>query len=100
MILKTKRFNQWIFTKNSIFIPLKDISAIPYAIDSSVSFNEFLKPSNMDKQLDTVGILLSIGEERTFEKEDRSIFKKSLVIGDPYEMKSIEVVLWSKDLIV
>ena len=54
----------------------------------------------MDKQLDTVGILLSIGEERTFEKEDRSIFKKSLVIGDPYEMKSIEVVLWSKDLIV
>ena len=87
-----------IFTRNSIFVPLRDITVIPYAVDSSVSFSEFLKPSNADRQLDTVGILLDIGEERTFEKEQRSIYKKSLLIGDPQEMKSIEVVIWSKDL--
>ena len=28
-----------VFTKNSVFIPLRDISAIPYAVDSSVSFS-------------------------------------------------------------
>ena len=77
------------FTRNSIFVPLRDITVIPYAVDSTVSFSELLKPSNADRQLDTVGILLNIGEERTFEKEQRSIYKKSLLIGDPQEMKSI-----------
>ena len=79
---KFSRYNI-IFTKNSVFIPLRDIPTIPYATDSSMSFKEFLNPANLEKQLDTIAILLSIGEEKTFEKDGRSIFKKSLVIGDP-----------------
>ena len=88
------------FTRNSVFVPLKDIPIIPYAVDSNVMIAELLKDGNMDRQLDTVGILLNIGEERIFEKDDRSIYKKTLQIGDPVSMKSIEVVLWNKDLII
>jgi hypothetical protein len=88
------------FTRNSVFIPLKDIPSIPYALDTSISFREIIEAPDFERQFDIVGILLSIGEERTFENNGRSIYKKNLTIGDPEILKSIEVVLWSRDIVV
>lgn len=45
-------------------------------------------------------ILLEIGEERLIEKGDRNIYKKSLIVGDPETKKSIDVVIWNKDLYI
>lgn len=55
-----------IFTRNSVFIPLRDVPLIPYAADSNVMIRDLDKKENLDRQLDTVGILLDIGEERNF----------------------------------
>jgi len=54
---------------------------------------------NFENQYDLSGILLYIGEGKSFEKEDgRSFYKINLKIGDPEIKKSIDVTIWNKDL--
>lgn len=54
---------------------------------------------NVDKQYDIAAVLLSIGEEKTFEKEDgRTIYKRTIVIGDPETKKCIDANLWNKNI--
>jgi replication factor A1 len=89
-----------IFTRNSNFVPLRDIPLIPYAVDASLTFPDLLREATLDRQFDIVALLLNIGEERTFEKDGRSIFKKTLLIGDPLLLRSIEVVIWNKDMLI
>lgn len=61
---------------------------------------EIISNSNLDKIYTFTAILLEIGEERSLNKDDRIIYKKNLVIGDPTTKKSIEVVIWNKDFFI
>lgn len=61
---------------------------------------EIISGGNLDKIYTFTAILLEIGEERNLSKDDRVIYKKNLVIGDPVSKKSIEVVIWNKDLYI
>lgn len=61
---------------------------------------ELLGDWNYERQFDIAGVLLNIGDERTFEKDGRSIYKRTLILGDPEIMKAIEVVIWNKDMFI
>lgn len=54
---------------------------------------------NFDKQYDVVAILLQVGEEKTIEKDEgKIIYKRSLIIGDPEKRKSMEAILWGRNI--
>jgi len=61
---------------------------------------ELIRENNFENKFDVVGILLSIGDERIIEKDGKSLFKRSLFVGDPENRRSIEVVVWNKDLVI
>ena len=81
-----------------MFIPINDIKCIPRKNGKEETLEEIVSGSNLDKIYTFTAILLEIGEERNISKDDRIIYKKNLVIGDPVTKKSIEVVIWNKDL--
>jgi hypothetical protein len=56
----------------------------------TVPITQLLDSLNFEKLQDVVAILLQIGEEKTIDKEEgRTIYKRSLIIGDPERRKSI-----------
>lgn len=99
---KPRDFSKYniIFTKNSCFVPIRDIPSIPRFIDPDPTLQEIISQGNVDKTYTVAVILLEIGEERWIEKESRSIFKKNLVVGDPETKRSVEVVIWNKDMYI
>ena len=54
-----------------------------------ISLNDIVEKKDFDSMFSVALILLEIGEEKVFEKGDREIFKKGLVVGDPETRKSI-----------
>jgi hypothetical protein len=91
------RFNI-IFSNSSVFIPVKEISSIPRANQSDITIDDIVSENNFDKIYNFTAILLDIGEERNIEKGDRTIYKKSFLIGDPETKRFIDLVVWNKDM--
>ncbi len=56
---------------------------------------------NLDKHYHVICILVGLGEERAIEKEDgKTIYKRSMVVGDPEAKKSMEVIIWGRNVAV
>jgi hypothetical protein len=53
---------------------------------------------NFSKQYDLLAVLLHIGEQLSYEKDARPIYKRAISVGDPKQRKSIEVILWGRDI--
>ena len=45
-----------------------------------------------------VGILLELGEERSIERDGRTIYKQHGLLGDPLTRKSMEIILWNRNI--
>jgi hypothetical protein len=99
---KRKDYSKYnlILSRDTVFVPVKDLSSIPRADQSDPTLQQIIAENDFEKAHSFSAILLSIGEERNIEKGDRTIYKKSLVVGDPETRKSIDVVVWNKDLYV
>lgn len=99
---KRKDYSKYniIFSKESVFVPVCELASIPRASTSDPTLQQIIAENDFERTYNFAAILLEIGEERNIEKGDRTIFKKSLVVGDPETKKSIDVVVWNKDLYI
>jgi replication factor A1 len=99
---KRKDYSKYnlIFSKDSVFVPVRELSSIPRAANSDPTLEQIIGENDLEKTYNFSAVLLEIGEERNIEKGDRTIFKKSLIVGDPETKKSIDVVVWNKDLYI
>jgi hypothetical protein len=59
---------------------------------------DVLAEMNFGAQFDVLVVLLDVGDQQSYEKEGRPVYKRSLVVGDPKVKKSMEVIIWGDSI--
>ena len=93
----TSRFTL-VLTRNSELTHLKNIPCIPRAEDGLLTLPDVLAEMNFAAQFDVLVVLLDVGDQLTYEKDGRPVYKRSLVVGDPKAKKSMEVIVWGDNI--
>jgi hypothetical protein len=89
----TSRFTI-VLNKNSEVTHVTDIPCIPRAEEGLLSLPDILAEMKFGTQFDLLAVLLDVGEQQSYEKDGRAVFKRSLVVGDPKARKSMEAIVW------
>ena len=62
---------------------------VPTPKDPSLTIPQLLEVGVCERQYEVVGILLELGEERSIERDGRTIYKQHGLLGDPLSRKSM-----------
>jgi hypothetical protein len=86
------------FYVDSSIVEVKDIPEIPYCSNNWIRLSQLTAEDGPDEVFNVVGILLEIGEEKVFPRDERMVVMQNIKVGDPISSIIIDAVIWGRQI--
>lgn len=79
---------------NSKFNEVSDVNIIVKSEDSAVTLGSVYQKRTLNQEFDVVAYVVAVKEETSFQKDDKTITLKEVVLADPEARITMNANLW------